>query len=302
MTPKNEGAGQRVAEILRASFCDPATTNKGGHQYQVAQLLITYAGTLRPSQLTAAHVLEVEDEMRKRYKAPSTKHNRSKALRQILRWLWENWDAPKLDGHVRRFAPPRPRNVCVRDDEKARILGAAPPHVKLWLLLCSDLAIRSGTAILIAPEHYNEDKGTLTFKTKCDERLTLPVTEEIAALLATCNMEIDQPFVHQLWYTNHTASRTGSRLVSYGRNCLQRVFRNLQIKLNITRNLHPHDFRRTTAVAMLRATGDIRDVQAILGHKNLQSTFWYLDHEMRPVERRTLELIKTPAWGKERTA
>jgi integrase len=265
-------------------------------------LLIHYAGTLKAKELTRAQVTEVEEEMCKRYHATSTKHNRAKALRQILRWLWENCGAPKLDDQVRHFATPRPRNVCVRDDEKERILNAAPPHVKLWLLLCSDLAIRSGTAIILGPEHYNPDKGTLTFRTKCDERLTLPVTVEIAELLATCDMDSDAPFVHQLWYRNHMASHKGSRLVSYQRNCLQRVFRNLLLKLNITRQITPHDFRRTTAVAMLKATGDIRDVQAILGHKNLQSTFWYLDHEMRPVERKTLELIKTPTWRKERTA
>jgi site-specific recombinase XerC len=64
----------------------------------------------------------------------------------------------------------------------------------------------------------------------------------------------------------------------------------------------PHDLRRTTAVAMLRATHDLRDVQAILGHKNLTSTMWYLDHELRPVKRSTLELIKRPDWRKENIA
>lgn len=53
---------------------------------------------------------------------------------------------------------------------------------------------------------------------------------------------------------------------------------------------------------MLHYTNDIREVQAILGHKNLQSTFWYLDHDMRPIKRSTLELIKSPAWRKEQSA
>jgi integrase len=240
--------------------------------------------------------------MLRRYHAASTKHNRAKALRQILRWLWECHGSPKLDDHVRRFAPPRPRNVCVTDEEKFRILNAAPEHVRLWLLLCSDLAIRSGTAIELGPEHYDSKAQTLTFRTKCDERLTLPVTTEIAEMLKGCDPDSSQSFVRQLWHRYHNAHHQTSRITTGGKNCLQRIFRNLLLKLHIYRNLRPHDFRRTTAVAMLHATGDIREVQAILGHKNLQSTFWYLDHELRPVQRKMLELIKTPNWRKEQSA
>jgi integrase len=240
--------------------------------------------------------------MAKRYHAASTKHNRSKALRQILRWLWQYHGAPKLDDHVRRFAPPRPRNVVVTDEEKERIFAAAPEHVRLWLLLCSDLAIRSGTAIELSGEHYDPSEQTLTFTTKCDERLTLPVTEEIADLLKECDLDSSRSFVRQLWFRYHKAHNQPSRITTGGKNCLGRIFRKLLRDLHIYRNLRPHDFRRTTAVAMLHATGDIREVQAILGHKNLQSTFWYLDHELRPVKRSTLELIKTANWRKEKSA
>jgi len=232
--------------------------------------------------------------MRARYHAASTKHNRAKALRQILRWLWQYHGAAKLDDQVNRFASPRPRNVCVTDDEKQRILAAAAPHVKLWILLCSDLAIRSGTAIALAPRDYDPARRTLTFTTKCDEHLTLPVTQEIVEMLQACDPQSEMSFVRQLWHRHHRQTRTRSRLTSCGKNALGRVFNNLQTQLGITRHLRPHDFRRTTAVAMLKATGDIREVQAVLGHKNLQSTFWYLDHDLRPVSRTTLELLKKP--------
>jgi integrase len=240
--------------------------------------------------------------MRRRYHAASTRHNRAKALRQVLRWLWQYHGAPKLDDQVKRFAPPRPRNVCVTDAEKAAILNAAPPHIRLWILLCSDLAVRSGTALALNGEHYDPRAQTLTFKTKCDESLTLPVTAEIAAMLTCCDMNTDDSFVRQLWRRHHAEHNKPSRITTGGKNCIGRVFTRLLESLHITRKLRPHDFRRTTAVAMLHATGDIREVQAVLGHKNLQSTFWYLDHELRPVQRRTLELIKTPHWRKEPAA
>jgi integrase len=67
----------------------------------------------------------------------------------------------------------------------------------------------------------------------------------------------------------------------------------------VTLHYHP----RTTAAALLEYTHDVREVQALLGHKNLQSTFWYLDHAMRPIPRATLETIKRPfLLSKEKTA
>jgi site-specific recombinase XerC len=53
---------------------------------------------------------------------------------------------------------------------------------------------------------------------------------------------------------------------------------------------------------MLELTRDIRDVQALLGHRSLQSTIWYLDHDLRPINRDNLEALKHPAWRKEHTA
>lgn len=85
---------------------------------------------------------------------------------------------------------------------------------------------------------------------------------------------------------------------------LDRPYRQLLRDAGITRRLTPHDLRRTTAVAMLEYTGDVRDVQALLGHRTLQSTIWYLDHDLRPVPRETLEALKRPfiIHRKEQTA
>jgi integrase len=182
------------------------------------------------------------------------------------------------------------------------LLNAAPPHVKLFLLLCSDLAIRSGTAIALGPENYDARAGILTFVTKCDEHLTLPVTDEIRNLIATCDGTSPQSFVRQLWQRDHAQKHKRGRLVSLTTTSLRNAYNILARSLGITRRITPHDYRRTTAVAMLQHSHDVREVQSLLGHKNLQSTLWYLDHDLRPIKRSTLELINSPAWRKEQTA
>jgi integrase len=216
--------------------------------------------------------------------------------------LWQAHGAPKLDTYIRAYTGIRPRNVTASREEIDAILNAAPDALRLWVLLCSDLAIRSGTAARLAPNNYNPETRELRFTTKHGARLTLPVTEEIRTLIERCNPHQDIPFARQLWTPGFSR---GTRPLTtdmdnggYYRKC----FRDLRLSLGITHRITPHDLRRTTAVEMLNATGDLRAVQALLGHANLNSTVYYLDHDLRPIKRSTLELIKRPAWRKDRIA
>jgi site-specific recombinase XerC len=180
----------------------------------------------------------------------------------------------------------------------------APPHLRLWILLCSDLAIRSGTAAGLGPSHYYAQTGELRFTTKHGAKLMLPVTSEVRELIEQCDLRVDLPFTYQLWQRRpgkqFAPSATSNRLATP----LRAAFRKLCLAQGITRRIVPHDLRRTTAVAMLRHTHDVRDVQAILGHRSLQSTIWYLDHDLQPVQRVNLAALKRPYLvpPKERTA
>ncbi len=110
------------------------------------------------------------------------------------------------------------------------------------------------------------------------------------------------PFIRQLW------KRFGRRHLSdtakpSAFNCaMQRDLRAHRKRLGFTRRIVAHDLRRTTALALYKHTGDVRDVQALLGHRSLQSTIWYLDHDLRPVDLANLEAINSPQWRKDKSA
>jgi integrase len=269
----------------------------GQAEYQISKALIATAGNLAPRKLTAAHVAEVNDQLKSSRYALSTKVTKASALRRILRHLWEHHGSQKLDQQVSTYPGLRPRNVTVTDHEKQLILEAADPHLRLWLLLCSDLALRSTTAANVGPQHYNHDHQLIRISTKMGAKVTLPVTAEIAELIGHCQQGSPYSFVRQLWvqdWHNRQRSHRGRPVNPNKGNAtaLRLAFRTLLTHLNISRRITPHDFRRTTAVAMLGETGDVRDVQALLGHRSLQATIWYLDHDLRPISRKTLELIK----------
>jgi len=166
--------------------------------------------------------------------------------------------------------------------------------MRCWILLCSDMAIRSGTAALIAPEHYDKQTRSLTFTTKYAERQRLTVTAELAELLNPDGLDPKTPYVAQLPRGSRVTGKA-YRLQPLGHmhsNNLRARFRRLAESLGIRRDLKPHDLRRTTAVNVYRLTRDLRTVQALLGHGDLNSTLWYLDHHMTDVQVETLELAK----------
>lgn len=183
----------------------------------------------------------------------------------------------------RQYKPP-PRNVTATDEERRLILQAAKPHMLMFLLLCSDLAIRSGTAMRIAPIHYNPEREEITFKTKYSESLTLPVTAELSTLMKRHKGDASVPYVAALHPNGQIADRN-----------IREQFTRLRRSVGITKEFTPHDLRRTTAVAAYAITKDLRMVQALLGHRGLSSTLHYLDHHTTPVDLSTLELAKLNA-------
>jgi len=192
--------------------------------------------------------------------------------------------------------------VTATREEIDALLHRANAALQLWLLLCSDLAIRSGTAVRLSPQHYDQQRAELRFVTKANAHMTLPVTTEIKRILDQCDQNSDETFIRQLWNTGKGHQGAHIKKGCDGIDALRWQFHKLCKEVGITRRITAHDLRRTTAVAMLEQTREIRDVQAVLGHRSLQSTIWYLDHDLRPVKRSTLELIKRPAWRKEQIA
>lgn len=237
--------------------------------------------------------------------ATTTRYTRLNSLRRILRFLWEHHGSPKLDHCVPRSATIRPRCVTAERTEIDSLLDHAKPSLRLFLLLCSDLGIRSGTAVTISPQHYQPSTGQLRFRTKYDEKVGVPVTSEIAEAFELCDLNSSLPFITQLrrqeqGTRGHRATNTVADV-----HWLRRELKLLRLSLGITKRITPHDLRRTSAVALYQYTGDIRQVQRLLGHRHLQSTLWYLDHDLEPLDRSTLEAIKRPfiiARKGERTA
>lgn len=175
------------------------------------------------------------------------------------------------------------------------ILNAAPPYLLMWVLLCSDCAIRSGAATAIGNSHYDPIARTVSIKTKYGSTQTLPVTEAIAALASQCPHPT-LPWMSQLprgeVRRKNCTVHMGPLLAPYKQPALAMAWAALLHRCGITRRIIPHDLRRTTARAVYSHTHDLRLVQALLGHSHLAHTAWYLQDALTPVPRETLEFAK----------
>lgn len=174
-------------------------------------------------------------------------------------------------------------------------MGTAHKALQCWLLLCSDLAIRAGTAAMLGPSNYDRQTGLLRFRTKYGNAQVLPVTGGLRSLLNECT-DPALPFVAQLsrgkHWTGSTMGPMGTKRGGMNYQGLSRAFLNLKRSLGITRKLTAHDLRRTTARTVYKASGDLRIAQALLGHTNLSSTVWYLQDAHEEVDLKLLELAK----------
>jgi integrase len=265
-------------------------TTRPKNRISAAKIIIASCGSITPRELRPAHCFDLDAQINDTGKSHSTRKAYANYVRWWLRWLWEEHGAQKLDGSIRSQVGVRPRNVTITPEERDALLTNAEPWLRLMLMLCEDTAIRSGTAQQLGPRQYDPARRALTFTTKMGERLTLPVTDAIAQLLADCDLSDPAPFIRQLWRKLHKDHASKDDKQPHPRYNAQ--FVKLRHALGITRKLTFHDLRRTAAVGMYRLTRDLREVQALLGHRSMQSTVWYLDHDLNPVQRTTLELVK----------
>jgi integrase len=178
--------------------------------------------------------------------------------------------------------------VTVTIAERDLLLNAAPLYLRCWILLCADLALRSGTAARVAPEHFDPEKETITIVTKASRTVTLPVSEELLEIFkAIGNRDPLTPYVRQL----HRSGRAG--LCKLDTNYLRNRWWRLRVSVGIKRGIRPHDLRRTAAVKALELTHDLRVVQALLGHTQLRSTLHYLDHRNQTISPELIGLLSS---------
>ena len=192
--PKTTGTGETLAPLLRA-FSAGVSRHDCATRY-AAQALVDIAGSTNPRRLSAAHVIEAAAAC-----APATCHP-SQETTGSHRSAESCAHCGKTTARRNSTAAcpaPRPHALAPsqpRAKKSTALKTHAPADLRLFIALCADLAIRSGTAVRLAcrirpaarhPPLHNKERRARR----------LPVTAEVAGLFALCDMRNPQPFITQ---------------------------------------------------------------------------------------------------------
>ena len=220
------------------------------------------------------------------------------AIRAILRWLWGNHGAPKLDQHIRRYPGTRPRNITADREEidRSGVQRAAQPALVDTPLFRPRHPFRHSRAPRARRIPPANRRAPLHQQARCAPHAARH--RAVRELIDQCDLRDPRPFVRQLW-PHRNGRQFQLTQIAADATPLRHAFQKLCKANGITRHIVPHDLRRTTAVAMLRHTHDVRDVQAILGHR---SSIHNLVSRPRSAARHALNLetIKRPTSFRER--
>lgn len=237
-----------------------------------AKALFAVAATVTADQITSRHVREAFALIRDGGYAQTTRRLAATYLKRLLNQLVADGVHPSLPAQVPNLPSPHPRAVTVTVAQLDNLIAAAPPWLRLVILLCHDCALRSGTARKLTWSHVVEN--TICVPTKRGAVARVPVSGRLQALLEHCPKG-DGPLV-QLMFGKRMPETT-----------LSLYWRQLLAVTGCPKGLRLHDLRRTMAEKAYEVTGDLRLVQLLLGHGALGSTLHYLQ---RPAARLTAQL------------
>lgn len=175
-----------------------------------------------------------------------------------------------LIGAITQLPPAVPREITVPEEQFERALRHAPPYLELVMLLAHEAGLRINTARLLTRGHCDFETRRILGRTKGGARFDIPMTarlhDRILWFCAAAQAD-DEPLTAVFRLPRETPK-------------LETLRKALSIAKREAGIVHcswgMHDLRRSLARKLYLATGDLHKVQALLGHRMLHTTCWYL--------------------------
>lgn len=219
-----------------------------------------------PGEITAATFEQTALEWLNMYrflKKPKTVNRRLTSLRAYARWgLINHPDLVDYSGP--RTAKSQPHPIPEGVDGIRRMIGCAHFEYHAALIALMGLCgCRSSEALGVGPRDFDMSNMLLTIRGKGDVTRIVPVSPEAWDVLIT---PVARAFIADAPTVVGLKDRFARRLVT-----------DLGQKAGLMRHVKSHDLRATFATAVYDKTKDMRLVQMLLGHANVNTTQIYVD-------------------------
>ncbi|MGA7172181.1 MAG: tyrosine-type recombinase/integrase [Candidatus Dormiibacterota bacterium] len=211
--------------------------------------------------------------------ALSSRARRLQALRGFLRYgLRESWVAEDLAAHIDipRISPPLPKPLTTTE---ARLVltfdhGSEEPGLRDGALLhfLMSTGCRISEALSVKRSQISTE-GRLVVRGKGSKERVVHLTPQAYQSIRTY---LDARHDREPWlflnYDRSSAARGKRQLTSAG---ARHIVRRVRLETGVEGLKSPHVLRHTTATELLTITGNVRLVQEVLGHANLNTMQGY---------------------------
>lgn len=245
-------------------------------------------GVITADQLQPTHLRAFLANMRRNGKngdgvSPATLDQYWRTLNTFLNWAVA--EGAIADNPMKRVRRPKlPKHKVDRLDrvQAARLITltrrtALPDRNEAIVSLLLDTGLRVGELVRLKLSDVDLDRGIVRVKGKGGKEREVPLEEASMAALRRYLGKRPQVETDVLFLTRHGKPLTG--------NSVRLLLRRLRDKLGVDR-LYPHLLRHTFARLYLEQ-GDLRSLQAILGHASVSTTAnIYLDPDIDDLKRK----------------
>jgi len=211
--------------------------------------------------------------------APATVCRKVSVLSSFFSFLV---DLGELESNpARRIPLPKPASripESITEDEAQRLISAAEsPFERAMLLLMLTAGLRRSEVGTIRLEDADLEGGLLLVRGKGAKQRMVPLMPQTAQALQ--EYLAVQPQAEQRPYL--FLSPQGRRLAN---DFVNRALRRILTRAGLTKRITPHMLRHTFATHLVRNGVDVRTVQELLGHSDLETTARYLHSDTRAKE------------------
>jgi site-specific recombinase XerD len=165
--------------------------------------------------------------------------------------------------------------VTLSQEEAQQLVGAADrPWTRCLVILLLTTGMRRSEAVAITLEDIDLDNGQLLVHGKGSKERTVPLTQEAIGAIQHYLKHRKKTNCQRL-FVSQTGESIQGRIVN---RILTRVVKKAGLE---DRGITPHTLRHTFATHLIRNGTDIRTVQELLGHSDIQTTARYLHSDTR---------------------
>lgn len=232
-----------------------------GLESRLRYLVLEFGTDLLLSQITKADVSNFIAKSRELGRKNATINRYLSMLSSIITRAKNYWEYNTPDFKLSAFKQPEAKENIkfFKDwDTVQRLIDAAAPHIRPIILTAIYTGLRRGRILDLTWDQIDFNNNIIVYMGKDGQPKSVPMVQPLREML------LSMPHDHQYVFTFR-----GHRIHEF-KNAWKHAFDKSGIPY-----LNFHALRHTTATWLLRSSGNLRLVQQVLGHTNINTTTKY---------------------------